>query len=678
MFPAKLSIATALVVLAVAQALAPAPETKLSDWVDQGKVILTARTNTPKPGPFSFEGVEYIKEPLDRLHPDDPAKRVTVIGGAQSVKSSIGQLWVASSVANNPKSFAIGLPSDGEVLKYNTYKLAPILEDSPDLKTRVRPVSTKSATGSSTRQKLLFNGASILIFNLSSPKELQMISTGNLILEEVANTLVDVGGRGSPVMQARERQAAYSVFGSKELMVSTPGEIGTCEITKAYEASDQRRFFGECPHCLCHFALEPEGFKSADKTWSHHFICPGCGSPLTEAERATFIRNGVWLPTFRSANSETNPQPPASVAKANLARWQARDIEGRQPGYYVWQAMCGLISWDKIATSIAEAKTPADLKALDQQTYGRAWDPSVEAMNWEELHRLREDYDHGVVPAGAEVVTAFTDVQGGYLQGTAYAWGPGGEWWVIDRWTLLGDTSGAEVWHALDEVARRTYRHQSGGQVSIAAFGLDTGFRTQNAYGFCRGRPTCFAMDGRPGWKIPMLGKGKVVKVIQNGRKVGSVKLWPTGTWELKSLLAWSLKRSTEAGYNVRLQGRGHWSRAEDENWAQQITAEALHEEKNEKTGQVDRWWKKLRPNEETDIWVGARALAWNLGVGAAKRGEGDATNWAALAADRAAAPQSDLFVAAATPGIAAPVEAAVVTPPAAVKTGGWFSHRKA
>jgi hypothetical protein len=93
---------------------------------------------------------------------------------------------------------------------------------------------------------------------------------------------------------------------------------------------------------------------------------------------------------------------------------------------------------------------------------------------------------------------------------------------------------------------------------------------------------------GRPaGWKTPILGKPKPVKVIQDGRVRGRTKLYPTGTWELKSLLAWSLKTSIEAGYAVRLQGRGHWSKAEDEAWAQQITAEVLREEKNTEDG---RW----------------------------------------------------------------------------------------
>lgn len=76
---------------------------------------------------------------------------------------------------------------------------------------------------------------------------------------------------------------------------------------------------------------------------------------------------------------------------------------------------------------------------------------------------------------------------------------------------------------------------------------------------------------------------------------------------------------------------------AEDEAWAQQITAEGLVEEKNKRTGDTDRWWKKLRErNEWVDIWVGARALAWNLGVGApAKDGRPEATDWVQRAIDR-------------------------------------------
>lgn len=647
--------AAAKVLLAVAQALMPAPDSKISDWVDHGHVILGEATNSPRPGPFRFDGVEYLREPLDDCHPDEPCSRITVRGGAQSAKSSIGQLWVAWSIANNPKSFAIGLPTGGEVGKYNDYKLQPIILDSPELRHRVRPVSNKSSEGSSVRKKRLFNGASILLFNLGSAAELQMISTGNLILEEVAGALKEVGSRGSPIKQARERQAAYSVVGSKELMVSTGGVKGECEVTRAYLEGDQRLYYGRCPQpeCATYFPMEPEEFRAIDPVDGPHFVCPGCGVPLKDADRAAWRVAGVWLPTFVSED-QANPAPPRKLLAADLDRWRARPTEGRERSYQVWQAMCGLISLDKVAKSVADAKTPEDFMALEQQVYGRDYDPAIEAMGWEELHRIREDYDHGVVPEWAEVVTAFCDVQGSYLEWGAIAWGPGGEWRVLDRGVIEGDTNGLDVWLKLDEVTRRRYPHESGGELPIEAFGLDTGFRTQKAYAFARGRPTVFAMDGRPGWKLPFLGKPKPVKLIENGRVKGRVKLWPSGTWELKSSLYWSLKVSVEAGHAVRLQGRGHWSLAEDEAWAQQITAEALAEEVNARTGETERFWKKVRErNEWVDIWVGARALAWTLGVGApARDGSGEAANWAERAAQRragSAVPQTDLFERKAT-----------------------------
>lgn len=665
MFAAPLSAAAWLVVASVAQDFAPPDDVSISAWVEQGHILLSARTGSPLaqngPVPFSFENVEYLREPLDRLHPDDPCTRVTVRGGAQSAKSSIGQLWVGWSIVNRPAPFAIGLPSAGEIGKYDDVKLAPIIEESPELKRRVKPVSTKSSEGSSTKKKRLLNGATIALFNLASPKELQMISAGNLILEEVGNALNEVGKRGAPVKQARERQAAYSVVGSKEAMLSTPAELGDCVITKAEQDGDQRRFYGQCQQCFGHFALTPEGFKRGERGGTpHHFVCPpaagGCGGVLEETDMPAFRRAGFWLPTFPSDDAD-NPAPPSFVDVENIEAWlrpetegryreSSRDCEGREPSYYIWQAMCGLISWTKIAGTIADAKSPADLKALEQQVYGRAWDPSVEAMAWEDLHRIREDYDQALVPSRAGLLTGFCDVQGGYLEWGVIGWGPGGEWWVVDRGIEEGDTSGDDVWRAFDAVTRRTYPHQDGGELEVD-WGVDTGFRTQKVYAFCRGRPNVYAMDGQPGWKKPAFGKPKAQRVIENGRVKGRVKLYPTGTWELKALLAWSLKISVEAGYATPLSGRGHWSLNEAEAWAMQITAEGLAEEKDKRTGETKRWWKKLRDrNEWVDIWVGARALAFNRGVGvASKDGAGEACDWAAMAARRSpASDQAELF----------------------------------
>src|SRR5690606_35518621 len=122
-------------------------------------------------------------------------------------------------------------------------------------------------------------------------------------------------------------------------------------------------------------------------------------------------------------------------------RVSTRDCEGREPSYWIWQAMGGLSSRAKIETTIAEAKTPADLKALEQRVFGRAWDPAVEAMDWESLHRLGEKYDAQVVPSRAGLLTGFCDVQGGWLDWGVIAWGPGGEWWVVDRNVIVGDTA---------------------------------------------------------------------------------------------------------------------------------------------------------------------------------------------------------------------------------------------
>lgn len=664
-FDAELSPAGAAVLQQLAEFMTPPPDVRISEWVEEGQVILTAATGSPREGPFRFDGVEYIREPLDRLHPDHPCSRVTLRGGAQSAKSSVGQLWVCWSIANHPRGFAIGLPTGGEVIKYNDYKLQPLIDGSPSLKHKVRPLSNKGSEGSNARKKRLFNGATILLFNMGSPAELQMISTGNLILEEVANAPKEVGQRGAPIPQARERQAAYSVVGSKELMVSTPGQRGECVVTTAEEAGDRGRFYGKCPQCHGAFRMEPEGFRCGPDIARPHFTCPGCGFPLEDKDRAFWRQDGDrWVPCFRSEDPDANPEPPEFIANdAELRRWQARDREGREPSYYVWQAMCGLISLAKVAGTIADAKTPAALMSLEQQVFGRAYDPAVETLDWEDLHRLREPFDQAVVPEGAEILTGFCDVQGQWLQWGVIGWGPGGEWWVVDRGSIMGDTSGSEPWAELDQVIRRTWPHAAGGELGLEAFGIDTGYRTQKVYGFCRGRPNVYAMDGRPGWKIPILGKGKPVKVIENGRVKGRVKLWPVGTWELKSLLAWSLKISIEAGYQVRVQGRGHWSQAEDETWARQITAEGLKEEKNAKTGETERWWAVVAAdgrNEETDIWVGARALAWVLGVGAARKDgqPGEPVDWDARARARTSEGQSDLFARPprrATPATPAP-----------------------
>jgi hypothetical protein len=221
-----------------------------------------------------------------------------------------------------------------------------------------------------------------------------MISTGNLILEEVGNALE--GGRRprNPIKQARERQAAYSVVGSKELMVSTPAEVGSARSPRPTRpatsgASTASASTAAASSRSSRRASRPPGARRPP------FRLPRLRRP---SSRSITARTGAATATAGSRPSRrgSDANPAAAGLHRRTPTWPLAGPRPRRPPAQLLR-LAGHVRPDLAGTrspaAIRDAKTPGELKALDQQVYGRAHDPSVDAMSWEDLHRLREEYD---------------------------------------------------------------------------------------------------------------------------------------------------------------------------------------------------------------------------------------------------------------------------------------------
>jgi len=60
----------------------PEVELTVSEFADRYRVV-SPESGSPFPGPWKTDRVPYLREPMDCLHPDNPARRVTVKASAQ-------------------------------------------------------------------------------------------------------------------------------------------------------------------------------------------------------------------------------------------------------------------------------------------------------------------------------------------------------------------------------------------------------------------------------------------------------------------------------------------------------------------------------------------------------------------------------------------------------------------
>lgn len=642
LFDAKaLARQAAALLLAFSSAATPPPDLLIAAWAE-GRLVIPGETGTTREGELSWDGFEYLIEPLDRLHQDDASRLVVFLGSAQIAKTTIGVVATLyySTVLSRP--WGVALPTQDEVLKYNRTKWQPIVDATPELRRAIRPVTSRDEQGSTSTYKR-FTGGYGQFFPTVSAKPLQMVTFCLVVKEETPNWVTASGDRGDPHAQIEARQLQWELAGAKTFHNATPGllrrnedgELAGCPITADYLAGDQRRLYLPCPHCTedgdgVLIRLDRQSLLGTGAGETPHFACPSCGGVIEHRHKAAMVAachpyktnrvRGGWLPTFESTDPD-NSAPADHVRASEFDQWRARPTEGRHPSYHAWQIVSQAVDWHYIAKKIRDAEDGDENAkiALWQQIFGEAYELTVAQADIDKLQERRDSrFTKGVVPSGYEIVTLAVDLNGDWAQWSAYAWGPGAEHVLMDRGRIEGGPSQASVWAEMAELERRTWPHEDGGRIGSESFGIDSGYGTFHVYAYCSTR-RALALDGADRWgAIPLRRSGKQKLKGEDGTVV-SCRTWRVGTWDLKrELLNEVIPFSLDGDKGARALGKAHWPGWIDRDFFEELTAEALVTVTDSKTGVVkdESWVRVRRRNEEMDLWVYNRALAYAKGVG--------------------------------------------------------------
>ena len=641
----------------------PVEDLSVSEWADRHRVV-AAESGSPFPGKWRTDRMPHLREPMDCLHPDHPASSVTLKCSAQIGKSEIIVNWFGFIVDRAPGPMMTMLPSLDEATKFNRVKLQPTIDASPKIRHRVAAENSRDEAASTTSFKRFVGGFNQIV-TASSSKGLQMVSIRFMARDEVSEYPLDTDGRGDPIEQSRARLKAFSGMGlAKELNCSTPGLAGMCRITAGYDAGDRRRRYVPCPHCGAFQVLVPERMQAPSQAtnWRTTFVCQAtdCGALIEQADRADMLARGHWIPTRVSSGERPVPEV---IPAADVDQWRCDPCTGRvrawQPSYAIWSAYSPLEAWTDIWRRGEASKGNAVLrKSHVQQDLGEAYEAKSDAPDADKLHAAREEYPARVVPYPAAVLTGYIDVQRNpaRLEWAVWAWGPRAEGWIIDRGEIPYPIEREEAWSEVDELLRRTYPTQGGGEILVDRWGIDTGDQATDLYLRVNGRShRLIACKGanRPDALPNRRTEGNIKD--RNGRTIGRIPLNLVGNFGIKShvyqgfanLVAGRDASGRFAGGTLHL-----CAELIDEDQCRQLTSEVLIDPREEAKGNARRrlhqrsgdrreWMKKIGVrNEALDIVVGARALAIGIGVDGFS-----AERWNRLWRERCAvAPEADLF----------------------------------
>ena len=206
-------------------------------------------------------------------------------------------------------------------------------------------------------------------------------------------------------------------------------------------------------------------------------------------------------------------------------------------------------------------------------------------------------------------------------------WGQDKQSWSIETFVFHGDTSDEKgPWPELDELLLHQWPTAPGSTMPIAVMAVDSGFRTQTVYNWCRKYPLnrVIAVKGSAHAQT-LLGQGNFVDVVKKGRRARKgFKVFTVGVdiakGEFYGLLRLPKPTSDDEHYPP---GYCHFPEYEPE-YFKQLTAEEI--QKTIVRGHSVYHWEKIRPrNEALDMHVYNRAAASFFGMDRFKKHQWEA-----------------------------------------------------
>ena len=577
---------------AFAEGLRPPPKITVSAWAEQHRYF---DSESAVPGRYRAEVAPYLTEPQERLSVDDPAEVVTIIKCAQSGGSVVAENWIGYIADIVPGPTMIVQATFVAAQAWAAEKLRPTIAVSPRLDPRHKGAFMGTQVGqgreSSNKTRLQYRrGSWLLLAGANSAASLQQHSIRFAIEDDLDRFPDDLEGQGSPEAMVTARLRTYTRQGlSKRLKISTPTIKGASKIFAAWDRSDQRRFYLVCPGCAARFDPQWQNIIwERDDPEGAHLVTPCCGTVVEHWQKAELLRAGRWLSTVEVDGFK----PPQFMTAAEFDGWSGRAVPGRQPGYHITGLISSFLTWGQLARGFVDAQGDVNrLKAWTNLELGDAFELRGDAPAAESLvHLCEAGWRKGASPWGPSVSTMGCDIQGDGIYYELVAWGDGLESWTLDHGFLPGatDVAGEGAWERLEQVAKRNIQWPGGRETPIDQICVDGGYNTEAAKAFCKRNARRMVVFGRPGWTLPILGRGNPTSYTAFGRAAGRAtkspddKAFLVGTFGAK--LAWfgylrsslqAVKDEASGAPRASVRGRVHFGDDCGEDYFDQLTSEA-------------------------------------------------------------------------------------------------------
>jgi len=500
---------------------------------------------------------------------------------AQSAGSEIALNWIGYNMEYNPGPMLYVLPNvEPSVDRFVKQRLNPMLIDTPVLADLFD--AKRQRDGSNSKLIKDYPGGILIMGGANSPASLAMMPMRDVVVDEFDRFAWEVGKEGDPDGLIEQRQATFKH--RKKLNISTPTVAGASRIDDKYKLSDQRQYHMRCPHCD-----ELILFKWPNLQWNKHlthawYACEKNGCVIEEHEKTQMLANGRWIA-------------------------QHPERSTRHRGYH-WNALYAPIGlgfrWIELARQWIEAQDDkAKLKRFVNTVLAEVWEDRTRDVKPHHLMERAEPYKLKQIPPGCLILTCAIDVQDDRLELGLEGWGRNERNWKLDYHVIPGNPArlfeeAQQKKGPLFEYLTSPIQNSFGREMFIQATAVDTGGHyTHEVYNFVRSgiARRLMAVKGAntPGKPI-LVARPTAQDVNYRGKVIqGGVLLWTVGTDTAKHRFFNQIMSDQGQPPEER---KVHFSEDLDEDYYNQVTAEAFDPERN-------KWVKRRsRRNEGLDLTV--------------------------------------------------------------------------
>lgn len=459
----------------------------------------------------------YLREIL-RAYTDPEVEEITICSSTQVGKTTAGIVPVLYSLAVDPWNALYVMPRDDDAYELNVERFQSIIEESPTLWALFEGQSAGSRRASLSRKRIIGNGMVVKFSGAQSPAALASRGIRTLVADELDKWPAWSGNEADPVELARERLRTY--WNRKGIFTSTPTDQRSY-IVRELAKSTNEKYHVPCPHCGEYQPFEwttsstgpgihwPKDvhigeIRTRRLAW---YECRACGERILDQHKPEMLRRGVWCPAS--------------------CRVEGGRVVGTRParghvGYHLWAAYSPWLTFGAIAAKFLESKDdPPKLQNFVNSWLAQIWRTTVHEVKAADIRSRRSPYAMGSAPEEAWTLTAGVDVQSSGERTQLFyairAWGPEGASWLVK-------CGFAEGWEAVVQALfRSTYRDSRGNPIPLHLVLVDSGYRTDEVYEFCRLTSSWASKGASHKMKRPW----DTTKIMQHGETVSLVVFDP-------------------------------------------------------------------------------------------------------------------------------------------------------